>query len=62
MNLEILPMKGVVEDVKFQMDFHSDEGNRAPIVLKDDDELYFVNYLYGMYEEPKLQETYINTC
>lgn len=54
MNLKILPENGNIEEAKFIMGFHDFEGNRNPIVLKDWDDLYFVNYLYGMYEEEKI--------
>lgn len=54
MNLDIIPECESIENVKFNMDFYSWEGNKVPIILKDADELYFVNYLYGMYEEPKI--------
>ncbi|WP_338657265.1 hypothetical protein V6B14_22230 (plasmid) [Sporosarcina psychrophila] len=51
MNLKLLPENEDLVDSKFLMGFHNFEGNRNPIVLEDVDGLYFINYLYGMYEE-----------
>ncbi|WP_153060884.1 hypothetical protein [Metalysinibacillus jejuensis] len=53
-NFEILPENEPLGDVKFNMKYYIWEGNKIPIILKDEDELYFVNYLYGMYEEPQI--------
>ncbi|MBO0589259.1 hypothetical protein I2484_18360, partial [Sporosarcina sp. E16_8] len=53
-NLKLLPENEDLEDSIFQMGFHNFEGNRNPIVLKDVDSLYYINYLYGMYEEEEI--------
>lgn len=60
MTQEILPQNESMDDVKFQLDFYTWEGNRAPIVLKDEDGMFYVNYLYGMYEEPLIAENLRN--
>ena len=54
MDLKLLPANEEFEDAQFFLGFHTFEGNRNSIVLKDFDDLYFVNYLYGMYEEKEI--------
>ncbi|MFS0604931.1 hypothetical protein [Peribacillus frigoritolerans] len=54
MNYKVTPINEKIDDTKDLMGFHSFDGNRNPIILKDSDDLYFVNYLYGMYEEEEI--------
>ncbi|MCA1042025.1 hypothetical protein LCM00_21235 [Bacillus infantis] len=53
----IRPANESVEDTQFFMEFHQFVGNTNPIVLKDFDDVYFVNYLYGMYREEGIAES-----
>lgn len=53
-NYKLCPIDQDLEDFKFQMGIHFFKSNRNPIILKDTEDFYFINYLYGMYEEEEV--------
>lgn len=59
-NLISLPESVDKENMKFEMGFWTFQNNTYPIVLKDWDGLFFVNYLYGWGEEAEVAKSLLS--